>query len=58
MKKKAKIRKPYKILQKQMGQRIVHSEYDDICDAALVMEELIREGVEARIEYGGRLWRY
>lgn len=35
----------------------VIGEYEDISDAAERMEELLRDGIEARIEYGGMLWR-
>ena len=32
-------------------------EYEDIFEAVARMEELLRDGVEARIEYGGILWK-
>ena len=43
----------YQVLEMTGTHSSIVGEYEDICDAALVMEELLRDGLDVCIEYGG-----
>lgn len=45
----------YKVI--RMNPPEIIGEYEDIFEAVARIEELIRDGVDVRIEYGGILWK-